>query len=44
MGAETIQEHRHFFSHARFCKDFVNVDSTEHSIDETIAAIKKVIK
>ena len=40
MGAEAVQEHHNYFSSSSFYNDFVKIDSTEHSIDETLNEIK----
>jgi cytidylate kinase len=43
MGVETIERHRDHFSTSRVYDDFVKIDSTGHSIDETIAAVKDTL-
>jgi len=43
MGAEAIQVHHDYFSSSSFYDDFIKIDSTEHSIDETIATIKEML-
>lgn len=43
MGAEAIQEHHDYFSSSSFYDDFVKIDSTEHSVDETISEIKGLL-
>jgi hypothetical protein len=43
MGEETVKEHHGYFSGAAFYQDFVKIDSTSHSLNETVQAIKDVI-
>jgi hypothetical protein len=43
MGAEAIREHHDYFSGSSFYDDFVKIDSTEHSIDETTKEIKGLL-
>lgn len=42
MGEEAVQEHHNHFSNDNFYKDFAKVDSSEHSVDETISQILKL--
>lgn len=43
MGAEVVSEHHKHFSTDEFLSDFMKLDTTNHSVDETIAEILKVI-
>ncbi len=43
MGAEAVEEHHEYFSNAVFYKDFTKVDSTTHSIEETVHTIKEML-
>lgn len=44
MGAETISEHHDYFSNAAFYDDFIKLDSTSHSEDETANEILEILK
>lgn len=44
QGEETIKEHHDYFSNASFYDDFVKIDSTSHTIDETIGEIMAIIR
>jgi lincosamide nucleotidyltransferase A/C/D/E len=44
MGAEAVSEHHTHFSADEFFNDFIKLDSTDHSADETATEIMKVIK
>ncbi|HJQ08274.1 MAG TPA: adenylyl-sulfate kinase [Candidatus Saccharimonadales bacterium] len=43
QGAEAVKEHHSYFSNASFYNDFVKIDSTSHTVDETIADIKRTL-
>ncbi len=44
MGEEAVQEHHDYFSTADYYKDFIKLDSTNHTIEETLNEILKGIK
>jgi hypothetical protein len=44
MGAEAVKEHHDYFSVASFYSGFTKIDSTGHAVDETIAAVKEILK
>lgn len=44
MGKEAIQEHHDDFANNPYYKSFTKIDSTEHSVDETVALILEKIK
>lgn len=43
MGAEAVQEHHDYFSTSSFYDDFIKIDSTGHSIDETLEEIRGLL-
>jgi hypothetical protein len=43
MGADAIKEHHEYFSNAPFYKEFTKVDSTTHSIEETVHTIRGIL-
>ena len=44
MGRTAIQEHYDYFSTDDFYGDFVKIDSTQHSIDDSVSEIAKLVK
>ncbi len=44
MGDEIVEEHHDYFSNTDFYKDFTKVDSTNHSVDETMRTIINLLK
>jgi broad-specificity NMP kinase len=44
MGEEAVQEHHDYFSSSPFYDDFVKLDTTDHSVQETVEEIEKLIK
>lgn len=43
MGEEAVERHHGYFSEADYFKEFVTIDSTEHTIEETVALIQSKI-
>lgn len=43
MGGDAVQEHHLHFSTDKFFDDFIKMNSTNHSVDETVGEIKKII-
>jgi 2-phosphoglycerate kinase len=43
MGDKAVQEHHDYFSSNAFYNDFIKIDSTKQTIDETVAAITKLL-
>lgn len=43
MGAEAIKEHHDYFSNATFYHDFIRIDSTTHSEDDTVKKILEIV-
>ncbi|HET8991928.1 MAG TPA: nucleoside-triphosphatase [Candidatus Saccharimonadales bacterium] len=39
MGEETVTKHHKHFSNDKFYKDFITLDTTEHSVEETVEAV-----
>lgn len=44
MGETTVAEHHAHFSGDNFFKDFIKIDSTDLSVEQTLDEIKKVLK
>jgi predicted kinase len=44
MGAAAVGEHHAYFSSDEFFNDFLKLDTTDHSVDETVAEIVKEIR
>jgi hypothetical protein len=44
MGAAVVGEHHAYFSTDEFFDDFIKLDTTDHSADETVAEIVKEIR
>ena len=44
MGVDAVKEHYSYFSGDRFYDDFTRVDTTNHSVEETIRSIFGLIK
>ncbi len=43
MGEKAIQEHHDYFSSNEFYDDFIKIDSTKQTIDETVNSIAKLL-
>jgi hypothetical protein len=43
MGAEAVKQHHAYFSGTDYFKAFTRLDTTNHTVDESIAAIKELI-
>lgn len=43
MGAEAVNEHHVHFSTDGFFKDFIKLDTTDHSVEETVSKIIEII-
>lgn len=43
IGAATIRDHHDYFSSSRFYHDFARIDSTEHTVDESVRIIKALL-
>jgi adenylylsulfate kinase-like enzyme len=44
MGGETVKVHNDYFSNTSIYDDFTQLDSTEHSIEETVHIIKEMLE
>ncbi len=44
MGDKAVQEHHDYFSSNKFYKDFTKIDSTNHTVNETVNALKEKLK
>ena len=43
MGQQSVAKHHKAFSNDRFYDDFTKLDTTKHSIDETVEAIREML-
>ena len=43
MGEDSVREHNDYFSHTSTYNDFTKIDSTEHSVAETLRIIKEML-
>lgn len=43
MGEKIVKEHHDYFSTSDFIKDFTKLDTTTHSVDETVDEIRKML-
>lgn len=43
MGEEAVKEHHRHFSNNSFFNDFIKLDTTEHSTDETVSRILEIV-
>ncbi len=43
MGSGVVKEHHEYFSNSDFYKDFKTIDSSEHSVDETVNEILEAL-
>ena len=44
MGKEAVKEHHKYFSSDGYFDDFIKLDTTEHSTDETVSRILEIVK
>ena len=44
MGKEAVKEHHKHFSSDGYFDDFIKLDTTEHSTDETVSRILEIVK
>lgn len=44
MGEQAVMEHHGYYSNSGYYEDFTRVDTTHHSVEDTVAEVKRLIE